>query len=135
MKALYLFIIAMALSSCDFLSLFEDKGYHEIEVIIKNLSDTKVDSVKFYVASDYDLNPWDSLLFEDIHPDTEIALLWSNIKTCKYNGTYVIKAFFNDTILETYGGYIPVGAIFDKQMRIWVSQDSINFSSITFNEH
>ena len=125
MKILFLFIAAIALLSCD----RDSFGYDEIEVQIINFTDFKVDLVKFYAAdiSDY---ACDSLSFENIEPNTEKTVLWSDVETCKTDGQFMIKAFLKDTAIACYGGYYANGILLDDKTTIAIYQDPLKITTV-----
>ena len=125
MKKLFLFIASIALFSC----IVENERYNEIEVQIINDTDSKVDSISLYVyMGNYYL--CDSVSLKDVNPNTEKTILWSDVNTCNSDGAFLIKAFYNDTILEKSYGYYTNGILLDDKITISIFSDSLVISSV-----
>lgn len=128
MKKLFLFIVAIALLSCN----KDNNKYDEIEVQIINVTDLKVDSVSLYIyTGNYYL--CDSVSIKDINPNAEKTQQWSNISVCNGDGAFLIKAFLNDTILEKSYGYYTNGNLLDDKITISTYSDSLVITSIVEN--
>jgi hypothetical protein len=120
MKIIYLLTIIFALLSCK----DENKNVYEIQVQIINNTDTKIDSVKVYTTAGICCK-CDSVLIPEIPPNADETIQWYDILPCGSDGTFLVKAFLNEKVLEKSSGYYTNGILLDKKISISTYSDSI----------
>lgn len=125
MKILYYILISIALLSYNCENRKKD---NEINVQIINNLDARADSVKLYTA-DISIYLCDSVLIEDIEPKTEKNTQWYNITPCESDGTYLVRAYFKEKILEKSSGYYTNGILLHKKISITIENDSLFIST------
>lgn len=125
MKMYILIILIFCLFSCN----DDFKNVEQIDINLQNKSNFKIDSLKLFMA-DISEYKCDSILVKDILPNIENSVFWKNFNSCKTDGNYIVKAFYNNKIIERKVGYYTNGLILDKKIVINVYNDSIVATTI-----